>query len=175
LLKNTNDTSYHRTIIPYILVKSSGDLELALCFAEQFQIESDYVYSQFALQELVIFPTNGNLAARFSRLESITSSISNQILFAQFLSKQCMMKLSPYDYEALLFVNNLILKLDSTDSEAKRNVLVLEMLMDFQRTLPPGQEETNTSVDPEHDIGLANIEKTWVTSWTKVILVNADY
>jgi hypothetical protein len=151
-------------------VKSSGDLELALCFAEQFHIESDYVYSQFVLQELVISPTLSNAALRFTRLESIAHSVTNQALFAQFLVKQCLVKLSPYDYEALLFVNNMILKLDSSDLQAKKNILVLEMLMDFQRSNAPIHDETNSNMDPDHDIGLTNIEKTWVTSWSKVTI-----
>jgi hypothetical protein len=168
-LKSTTDTWHQRTLIPYLLIKSGGDLELTLSFAEQFHIENDFVYSQCVLQELVIHSiSERDPTLRFARIESMIASIANKELFVQFLMKQCLNKLSPYDYEALLFVNQEILKLSPECIQTKKNVLVLEMLMNYTRLSPPLDEESTNNTDPDHDIGLANIEKSWVTSWSKV-------
>lgn len=54
---------------------------------------------------------------------------------------------------------------------SKRNILILEILLNYTRSIRPSDEETEMNMDPSHPIGLANIEKTWATVWTKVIYI----
>lgn len=126
----------------------------------------DFVYSQFIRQVFMINTNEDDSAMRFDRLLEPIAQVANKQLLVKFLINECHAKVSSYDYEALQFINQEIIMIDPGYTQAKKNLLVLDILMNYTRTNEPSEEETKNNVDPDYDVGLMNIEKSWQTTWS---------
>ena len=87
---------------------------------------------------------NSNHALIVSALASTTNKMK-----AIDLLKDCAANMSSYDYAGaflliseLRFLNEQILELDSTLSGPKKYILILDLLLDYERAHPPLDSET---------------------------------
>jgi hypothetical protein len=101
--KSAKDNTYHRTLVPYILFKTGGDLETTLEFAEDYRIESDFVYLSFVKLQLVVGEKHDTqIGNRFEKMDSALAIICNRELLAQKLTEMISL-VSPYDYEGIYY------------------------------------------------------------------------
>ncbi|KAJ3321537.1 hypothetical protein HDV06_004073 [Boothiomyces sp. JEL0866] len=149
---------YRRAIVPYLLFKT-GDLSVGEDFADQFNIEMDYVYKKYIQQQLFIHSEDSD---RDSKVVFAIEKYTNKMLLLDVLTKEYFVKMSSYDYQGLLFLCQQIIYLDPMCKAARRNKAILDILLRYQRTSLPKEDE-NTIPD-EIDFGLTHIEKTWKTS-----------
>ena len=167
-LRSHNDTLYQESLIPSLMFKSGGDLELALLFAEEYKIPEDSVYKTYIHIEL--FQSHDAAKPNFAKLENIIKLVTNKEKLAQNL-KEWYLCVSCYDYETLGFIAQQITTLTSDAVQFKRDILILEILGSFSRSQKPTKEEMERNQDPEIDLGFIVIPKNWKSAWSSSSLL----
>lgn len=76
----------------------------------------------------------------FSRVAGATTDVTNNLKMAEML-KELMQSISPYSYERIRFIFEVILKTEPEDQVAKKGIAILDVLSNFTRTLPPHDDE----------------------------------
>ncbi|KAJ3272099.1 Kinetochore-associated protein 1 [Terramyces sp. JEL0728] len=149
---------YRRSLVPYLLFKS-GDLTLGEDFADQFNIEFDFIYKNYIQLNFFI---HSNDEDRHSRIVFAIEKYTNKSLLLDLLLNDYLPKVSPYDYPGLIFLCQQILYLDPSCTVTKKKKAILDILVRYNRASEPSEEE---NFPPnEIDIGLSNIEKVWKIS-----------
>ncbi|KAL2913082.1 hypothetical protein HK105_207427 [Polyrhizophydium stewartii] len=137
---------YQRDLVPKLLYKTGGDLEMVLEFTTYYHIEDDHVYFEFAKQQLFsrspARQSDQDSAPRHHvRIAGILADIDNKNRYLEILATECLPRISPYNYEDIRFVNEQILSIDPNQRSAKTAVLALDLLKTYRRTVQPTHAE----------------------------------
>ncbi|KAJ3342515.1 hypothetical protein HDU91_000530, partial [Kappamyces sp. JEL0680] len=122
-----------RQFVPSLLKKTGGDLESVLEFARYYRIEDDYVYIE-AIKLLLSKPVVDR-----ERVTAICAQVANKDKLKSVLH-DCRLALSPYDYEGIQFIIDILAK-HCSDDAVKMDGLVLGMIMEYSRQNPPSEKE----------------------------------
>ncbi|KAJ3414397.1 hypothetical protein HDV05_006671 [Chytridiales sp. JEL 0842] len=133
-----HDAAYHRRLIPHLLSKTNLDVVTALEFARSYHIDDDYVLLEYVTQLLHSLEDSGSYKARVA---GVVEDVSNQGRLLETLMQVVIPRVSPYDYERLLFIFSQILRIDESNEDAKRGTMVLEVLGTYTRVKAPAMEE----------------------------------
>ncbi|KAJ3130716.1 hypothetical protein HK100_007634 [Physocladia obscura] len=130
---------YQRKFVPIILEKTGLDVLTALEFSRAYGVEDDCVIFEY-IKQLLEDVSKGNEYKY--RVAGVIDDVSNKSVLTAILH-ETLASSSPYDYEKLIFICNQILRLDSVDIEARRSLIILEILSNYQRKHVPTEDEFN--------------------------------
>jgi hypothetical protein len=131
----------------------------------QYFILDDYALFEYIKQNLFICDPNdkNDFKIRHSKICESIPKVVNKERLASFLTS-LISKISPYDYESLIFVFTEILKLNS-DENLKRNILCVELLQKYDRLNPPSKLEVDFVIEPDFQLGLSKLKDEYVSVW----------
>ncbi|KAI9359245.1 rough deal protein C-terminal region-domain-containing protein [Zopfochytrium polystomum] len=161
LLKEENGNEYRRELIPLLIQQSSYDLDMALDYAECYDVPSDFVILEYVRQLLL---SDTRSADCQPLVASVIDDVVNKESLVALLLKTCLPAVSPYDYERIKLIFQQVQRLKPDDVVPKRGLLIVEILSAFVRTTAPSAEEIKEANDDAVDEAKAaeNIKSIFV-------------
>ncbi|KAL1915878.1 uncharacterized protein VTP21DRAFT_6266 [Calcarisporiella thermophila] len=127
---------YQRKLIPLFLERTNFDVLSALEFGQAYFIEDDFVFLEYIKQ--LFFSNCDNYQ---DLIAGVIDGVVNKGKLLKMLQELCLPRISPYDYERLLFLLKQMLHLDPENSVAKKGTIILDILKNYTRINPPSVEE----------------------------------
>ncbi|KAI8802925.1 rough deal protein C-terminal region-domain-containing protein [Cladochytrium replicatum] len=134
------NSEYHRTLVPDLLLKTSFDLTTALDFADDFNIESDFVLITYVKLMLLHESTQASTGV-IDFVAGVIDDIENRHKLFSALFDSCLPQISPYDYEKIQFVLLKSCDINPAHEYVKRGCLVIDILQKYSRVTEPTIEE----------------------------------
>ncbi|KAJ1677803.1 hypothetical protein EV182_005405, partial [Spiromyces aspiralis] len=126
-----------RSIVPLLLENSALDVNLALGFADTFNISGSHV----ALEYIKLCCTIPTVDGYDTRVVSVVDEVPNKELLRETLTHLLHHALHPYDYPRLNFVLGQLLAIDPGDRDTRRSKSILDALRHYTRRHAPGESE----------------------------------
>ncbi|KAJ3000086.1 hypothetical protein HDV02_000734 [Globomyces sp. JEL0801] len=159
------NTSALKVLVPCLLYQTRHDLELVLDYGECYLLEPDFIYLEYIKQLLSIkldFPPREQI---FKKVKHAINQVANKQKLGTFLLIDCFEKASPYDYELLRFINEMVLELDPNATSVKKHLMMIDILLQYTRTSKPSEVEMSLSFDL--DVGIARLEQSITSVWSQ--------
>ncbi|KAI8821507.1 rough deal protein C-terminal region-domain-containing protein [Fimicolochytrium jonesii] len=134
----TETGGHQRRVVPQLLVRTGFDILTCLEFARSYDIEDDFVIMEYVKGLLLTTDEDSDYQ---SRVAGIVDDAVNKDRMLATLTKECLPRVSPYDYERLLFIATQILRVKPDAQLAKSCKEVVNVLFDYVRLKPPAFEE----------------------------------
>jgi hypothetical protein len=89
--------------LPYLLYKTERDLPIALQYAHDYNFGDDFVYFNYIKQAMLICDSilKEKIEDHQGQISAVSSQVANKDALCVFLERDCVPKLSNYDYEGL--------------------------------------------------------------------------
>eukprot|EP00742_Colponemidia_sp_Colp-10_P013652 GILJ01015436.1.p1 GENE.GILJ01015436.1~~GILJ01015436.1.p1 ORF type:complete len:1444 (-),score=284.33 GILJ01015436.1:57-4322(-) len=143
------DSRYQKSLVPVLLEKTSMDIYTVLDFCREYRVDEDYALSLY-VEMLLLTPQLDSTGTAFSldyqnQVAGVARDIRADRLL-DLLEQHCLTNVSSYDYERIKFICEQILVLKSDHHQARRMLILIDMLFGYKRT------SNNDSVDMTMDL-----------------------
>lgn len=128
---------YQRQLVVPLLQKTSFDILTVLEFSRAYNIEDDFVFLNY-IQLLLQFDDGSSYAWKIA---AVVDDVVNREKLQKLLIERCYPSISPYDYERLQFTFGQVRRLDEKEPVSKKALLILEILVGYQRLKSPSESE----------------------------------
>lgn len=127
-----------REIIPTLLRRTQFDIYTCLEFAHSYDIEDDFIYLEFIR---AIFLNKADFGNYGEYIIGIIENIVNKKKLYNTLTKECLVGISPYDYERISCLGNLILYIEPKDELGRSCKSIVDTIKDYKRLSKPSMNE----------------------------------
>ncbi|KAJ3186082.1 hypothetical protein HDU85_001000 [Gaertneriomyces sp. JEL0708] len=148
---------HQRAIVPQLLDKTGYDILTVLEFARCYEVPDDFVISEY-VRGLIL---NADEMDYQNRVAGVVDDVKNKEKLLATLLEECLPRINPYDYERILFVIGVVLKLKPDHEIGTKCKEVVTVLCDYARSLPPTVEELLVAKRALVGVTVASQQESW--------------